>query len=76
MRTLSSEDAFFLYLETPDQHQHVVATMILDPSTAPGPITIDTLIKKFETELWALPEFDRTGKMRPVSTWNLYQVSL
>ena len=59
MRTLSSEDAFFLYLETPDQHQHVIATMILDPSTMPAGFDIQDLIDNYEAGLRKLPEFSQ-----------------
>ena len=36
MERLSGLDATFLYLETPNNHMHVCATMVLDPSTVPG----------------------------------------
>ncbi len=29
-------DASFLYFETPSMHMHVIGTLVLDPSTAPG----------------------------------------
>ena len=48
MKTLGSEDAFFLYFETPDQHQHTVGTLVLDPSTAPEHCDIDTLADRLE----------------------------
>lgn len=67
MRTLSSEDAFFLYLETPDQHQHVVGTMILDPATAPGGIDLDALIEKYESDLRIRPEFRQRLVKTPFS---------
>lgn len=67
MKTLSSEDAFFLYMETPDQHQHVVATMILDPSTAPGEFTIDTLIDKYRQEMQQWPGFSQQLVNTPLS---------
>jgi diacylglycerol O-acyltransferase / wax synthase len=33
---LSGLDAFFLYIETPAMHTHVVLTAVLDPATMPG----------------------------------------
>ena len=57
MRTLSSEDAFFLYLENPDQHQHVVTTLILDPATATQPVDLESLIDAFGASISPLPEF-------------------
>ena len=59
MRTLTGEDAFFLYIETPDQHQHVVSTMILDLSTAGEDFAIDALIAEYEAEMQARPEFSQ-----------------
>jgi diacylglycerol O-acyltransferase len=57
VRTLSSEDAIFLYMETPDQHQHVVATFVLDPATAPDGFRADTLVDRFEAFVDSQPEF-------------------
>src|SRR5438093_1448042 len=39
MERLSALDATFLYFETPAQHQHVCAVMVVDPSTVPGGYT-------------------------------------
>jgi len=57
VRTLSCEDAFFLYMETPDQHQHVVATLILEPASASDGVDIDALIDRFEQFTRARPEY-------------------
>jgi diacylglycerol O-acyltransferase len=43
MQRLTGLDAAFLALETPTTHMHVTATMVLDPSTAPGGFSVDTL---------------------------------
>jgi diacylglycerol O-acyltransferase len=73
VRTLSSEDAFFLYLETPDQHQHVVATIILDPASnldpawAPGPVDIDSLIDTFEAFTQRQPQYRQKLVKTPFS---------
>ena len=37
MERLSGMDAFFLYLETPNQPMHVTLCAVLDPSTIPAP---------------------------------------
>ncbi|MEH6583765.1 MAG: wax ester/triacylglycerol synthase family O-acyltransferase [Halioglobus sp.] len=59
MKPLSSDDAFFLYAETPEQHQHTLGLLILDPSTAKNPskVTVGQLSKKLRNDLHALPEF-------------------
>jgi Wax ester synthase-like Acyl-CoA acyltransferase domain len=36
MQRLTGLDAAVLALETPTTHMHVMATMVLDPATAPG----------------------------------------
>ncbi len=41
MERLSGLDATFLYFETPTNHMHVSATMVLDPSTVPGGYSFD-----------------------------------
>ena len=67
MRALSREDALFLYMETPDQHQHVVATMILNPATAPGGVDVDTLIGAFESYVRSRPELSQKLVKTPLS---------
>ena len=57
MKPLSSEDAFFLYAETEQQHQHTLGLLVLDPSTAPGKFKLDQLSKKLQSDLDVLPEF-------------------
>lgn len=67
MRTLSSEDAFFIYMENPDQHQHVVATMILDPSTAPQPLGLEQLVDFFCEGIAQLPEYRQRLHWNPLA---------
>lgn len=57
MKTLSSDDAFFLHFETPDQQQHTVGTMVLDPATAPGHCDIETLVGRLDRCVSVKPEF-------------------
>lgn len=57
MKPLSGEDAFFIYAETEDQHQHTVACLILDPATAPGSFSTKDLVKKMEADIGVIPEF-------------------
>lgn len=67
MRTLTSEDAFFLYIETPDQHQHVVSTMILELPAAAEGFSVDALIAEYEVEMQARPEFSQKLVSTPFS---------
>ena len=67
MRTLSSEDAFFLYIETPEQHQHVVATMILDPANAQESFSIDWLVERYRREMEQWPGFSHKLFNTPLS---------
>ena len=65
MERLSGLDATFLYLETPNNHMHVCATMVLDPSTVPGGYSFDKfkevirgrldLVKPFRRRLVTVP---------------------
>ncbi len=57
MRTLSGQDASFLYLETPTQHMHTVGTTIVDPTTAVGGFSIERLQRSIEARLHLLPPF-------------------
>jgi WS/DGAT/MGAT family acyltransferase len=59
MKPLSSDDAFFLYAETEEQHQHTLGLLILDPSTArkPKKVTVKRLAKKMKKDIHVLPEF-------------------
>ena len=62
MERIRGMDASFFYLETPDQHMHVVGTLILDPSTMPGGYSFDAIRQTFAERLHLLPPFRR----RPV----------
>ena len=65
MERLSGLDATFLYFETPTNHMHVSATMVLDPSTVPGGYSFDKfkemirgrldLVKPFRRRLVTVP---------------------
>ena len=48
MKVLGAGDAMFLYAETPEQHQHMIGIIVLDPSTAGGNFTVEDLIAKTE----------------------------
>lgn len=62
MERMRGMDASFFYLETPDQHMHVVGTLILDPSTMAGGYSFDAIKQTFAERLHLLPPFRR----RPV----------
>ena len=57
MKPLKGPDAFFLYTETPAQHQHTLGVLILDPSTAGSAFTIAKLRAKLESDIDDMPEF-------------------
>lgn len=67
MERMRGMDASFFYLETPDQHMHVVGTLILDPSTMPGGYSFETIKQTFAERLHLLPPFRRRPVFVPFS---------
>jgi diacylglycerol O-acyltransferase / wax synthase len=59
MERLSALDATFLYFETPPQHQHVSAVMVIDPSTVPGGYSFEKLKNFIGTRLDLVKPFRR-----------------
>lgn len=59
MKRLAGIDAAFLYLETPTMHNHVVGTIVLDPSTAPEPFDIHRLKHLLDARMHLLAPFRR-----------------
>jgi len=59
MERLSALDATFLYFETPAQHQHVCAVMVVDPSTVPGGYHFEKIKQHIESRLHLLAPFRR-----------------
>ena len=59
MERLTGLDATFLYFETPTQHQHVCATIIMDPSTMPRGYDFATMKQTIADRLHTLPPFRR-----------------
>ncbi len=58
VKPLTGQDAFFIYAETPVQHQHTLAMIILDPSTAPpGRFSIEGLMEVMHNSLRVMPEY-------------------
>src|SRR2546421_4070576 len=55
MERLSGLDASFLYLESPNNHMHVAATMTFDPSTVEGGYSFDTVRELLQSRLHLLP---------------------
>jgi len=55
---MSGTDATFLYFETPSAHMHVLGTIVLDTSTAPG-WGADDVIDLIRDRLELLPQFRR-----------------
>ena len=56
---LSGIDAVWLYLETATAHMHVGSVLIVDPATAPQPLTHDTVLRYVEDRLHLSPVFRR-----------------
>ena len=59
MQQLTGLDAAFLAMETPSVFGHVGSVCVLDPSTAPEPLTLDRLTRLIEARLHLLPPFRR-----------------
>ena len=59
MERLSGLDAAFLYLETPSNHMHVCATMVLDPSTVPDGYSFDKFKEMIRGRLHLVKQFRR-----------------
>lgn len=67
MKPLTGQDAFFIYAETPEQHQHTLGVLILDPSTAPEPLTFERVVSKMKRDIGVIPEFRQRLSTVPVS---------
>ncbi|WCO68809.1 wax ester/triacylglycerol synthase family O-acyltransferase [Iamia majanohamensis] len=52
-------DASFLYLETPSSHMHVASLMVLDPSEADEPVTLEKVKEVYGSRLHLAPPFRR-----------------
>jgi diacylglycerol O-acyltransferase / wax synthase len=59
MQQLSGLDAAFLALEGPSMFGHVGSLCIIDPSTGPGPLTLEELCRHVATRLPLVPPFRR-----------------
>src|SRR6266516_8017109 len=68
MERLGPQDASFLYLETPNVHQHVGGVAILDPSTAPGGrLTYEDLVRVLTSRLHLAPRFRQKIVVPPLA---------
>lgn len=56
---MSGLDASFLYFETSTMHMHVVGTLLVDPATAPGDWSPQTVADRLRERLELLPPFRR-----------------
>ena len=63
---VSGIDAAFLYGETPSWHMHVSAVMVVDPTAASRPFTLDAFSRHLESRLHLVPQF----------RWRLVEVPL
>jgi diacylglycerol O-acyltransferase len=69
VQRLGPQDASFLYLETPNVHQHVGGLAILDPSTAPGgTLTYERLIDVIGSRVHLAPRFRHKIVFPPLAT--------
>ena len=59
MQQLSGLDAAFLAMETHAVYGHIGSVCILDPSTAPEPLTLDGITRLIESRLHLIPPFRR-----------------
>ena len=59
MKRLAGIDAAFLYLETPSMHSHVVASIVLDPSTSPEPFDLARMKQLLDARMHLLAPFRR-----------------
>ena len=59
MQRLSGLDAGFVYMETPNNHMHVAATCVFDPSEIPGGWSFERLRAIIESRLHMVPPFRR-----------------
>ncbi len=59
MQRLTGLDASFLYLETPSSHMHVASLMVLDPTEADVPVTLDRVKEVYGARLHLAPPFRR-----------------
>jgi WS/DGAT/MGAT family acyltransferase len=59
VQQLTGLDTSFLNIETPTTYGHVSGLAIYDPSTAPGPITLDGLKALLESRMHLLPPLRR-----------------
>lgn len=67
MKYLSGQDAMFCYMETPEQHQHTLSIVIIDPSTAPGKFQPEHIEKLFDSRLDQFAFFRRRIVKAPFS---------
>lgn len=68
MQRLGPQDASFLYLETPNVHQHVGGLAVLDPSTAPGgKVAYGDLVEVLSSRLHLAPRFRQKVLFPPLA---------
>ncbi|MGH9138292.1 MAG: WS/DGAT/MGAT family O-acyltransferase [Acidimicrobiales bacterium] len=62
---MTGMDASFFYGETPEIHMHVVAAILLDPSTMPNGYSYDAIRKVFDERLHLVPQLRRRPMFVP-----------
>ena len=56
---LTGLDALWLYLETASAHMHVGSILVVDPTTAPEPLTYERVLRYMDERLHIAPVFRR-----------------
>ncbi|WP_054813400.1 WS/DGAT/MGAT family O-acyltransferase [Nocardia arizonensis] len=67
MERLTGLDASFLYLETPTQHLHVCALLILDPRSGGSPYSYDSFKEELSRRLPLIPQMRRRIREVPLN---------
>jgi diacylglycerol O-acyltransferase len=65
MKQLTGLDAAFLAMESPEEHLHIASVHLLDPSTAPQPLTLQRLTEHLASRLHLVPLLRRRLRSVP-----------
>lgn len=67
--TVAGLDAGFLLTETPNMPWHVLGVLVVDPSTAPEPFTLDSVRRLVEARLDRIEAFSMAVVDGPLGVW-------
>src|SRR5437660_11757417 len=74
MQQLTGLDAAFLAMETPSVYGHVGSLCVLDPSTAPEPLTLEWLTAPVQERLHLVPPFRPRVVVVPLGLYHPYWI--